>query len=83
MVQGQPGQTIPEIISRKYPTQKKGWWSGSQWYNDCLAKVRPSKHEAPSSNANTTKKVIKSAWYWWLKLAILATWEAEIGRIVV
>jgi predicted membrane protein len=28
-VQGQPGQIVQVTLSRKYPTEKKGWWSGS------------------------------------------------------
>jgi hypothetical protein len=26
---------------------------------------------------------VKTSWAWWLKTIILATWEAEIRRIVV
>jgi hypothetical protein len=28
-VWGQPGQIVSETLSQKYPTGKKGWWSGS------------------------------------------------------
>jgi hypothetical protein len=31
----------------------------------------------------TLKKKKKISWEWWLKLIILATWEAEDGRIAV
>jgi hypothetical protein len=29
-VQSQPRQIVPETLSQKCPTQKKGWWSGSR-----------------------------------------------------
>jgi hypothetical protein len=29
-VQSQPGKIVRETISRKHPSQKKGWWSGSR-----------------------------------------------------
>jgi hypothetical protein len=29
-VQGQPRQVVHEALSQKYPSQKKGWWSGSR-----------------------------------------------------
>jgi hypothetical protein len=29
-VQSQPGQIVRETLSQKYPSQKKGWWSGSR-----------------------------------------------------
>jgi hypothetical protein len=28
VVQSQPGRQFCETLSRKYPSQKKGWWSG-------------------------------------------------------
>jgi hypothetical protein len=36
VTQGQPGQTVQEILSQKYPTQKKGS-SGSTVSNMCEA----------------------------------------------
>jgi hypothetical protein len=30
MGQSQPGQIVCETLSPKYPSQKKGWWSGSR-----------------------------------------------------
>jgi hypothetical protein len=29
-VQRHPGQTVQETLSRKNPSQKKAWWSGSR-----------------------------------------------------
>jgi hypothetical protein len=30
-VWSQPGQIVRKTLSRKNPSQKKGWWSGSRW----------------------------------------------------
>jgi hypothetical protein len=44
-VQSQPGQIANKTLSQKYPTQKKGWQSGSN-----------AECEALSSNPGTAKK---------------------------
>jgi hypothetical protein len=51
MVQGQPRQIVCELLSQKYPTQKKGWLSGLKWESICVASI-----EALSSNSGTAKK---------------------------
>jgi hypothetical protein len=53
VVQSQPMEIVHETLSQKYPTQKKGQ------QGDSSARVPPSKHEALSSNLNTTKKSLK------------------------
>jgi hypothetical protein len=42
----------------------------------------PSKHKSPSSNSSTNKQK-EEARHGWLTPVILATWEAEIRRLVV
>jgi hypothetical protein len=29
-VRSQPGQIVPETLSQKHPSQKRGWWSGTR-----------------------------------------------------
>jgi hypothetical protein len=43
-------QTVHETLTRKYPTQKKGWWSGSS------VRAPAYQPEALSSKPSTTKK---------------------------
>jgi hypothetical protein len=50
MVQSQPGQTVPETLSQKHPTQNRT--GGVAQVVECL----PSKHEALSSNQSTDRK---------------------------
>jgi hypothetical protein len=47
--QGQPRQIVLKTLSKKQPTQKKDWYSGSR------GRVPAFKYEALSSNSSTTE----------------------------
>jgi hypothetical protein len=45
------GQIVLEILSQKYPSQKKGWWSGSR--------CRPALQKKKKSSQRILKKNVR------------------------
>jgi hypothetical protein len=43
MIQSQLRQIVHETLSRKYPSQKKGWWNGSRCKLCFQTSVPPKK----------------------------------------
>jgi hypothetical protein len=67
-VRSQAGQIVPETLSRKYLTQKKGWWSGSRcrsWVQAPVPQKKRKQKQTPGTKKSSILVIlfVSSKWF--------------------